>query len=63
MSNSIESAIDSEVLQALENYAEQTNILLDFIDTRCPSLTKVQTIQLSSLILKKLIDILSKREI
>lgn len=49
---------DKELLEAMEQYAVQTNFFLEYIERKCPGLTKVQTVELATLLIVKMAAIL-----
>ena len=53
---------DKELLEAMEQYAVQTNFFLEFIERKCPGLTKVQTVELATLLIVKMAAILCETE-
>ncbi|MBW4607877.1 MAG: hypothetical protein KME22_11800 [Hassallia sp. WJT32-NPBG1] len=46
----------------MEAYAAQTNLFLEFIERKCPGLTKAQTVELATLLIVKMAAILCETE-
>ena len=53
---------DKELLEAMEQYAVQTNLFLEFIERKCPGLTKAQSVELATLLIVKMAAILCETE-
>ena len=53
---------DKELLEAMEQYAVQTNLFLEFIERKCPGLTKAQAVELATLLIVNLAAILCETE-
>ena len=53
---------DKELLEAMEQYAVQTNLFLEFIERKCPGLTKVQSVELATLLIVKMAAILCETQ-
>ena len=53
---------DREVLEAMQEYATQANLFLEFIERKCPTLSKAQSIELATLLIVKMAAILCETE-
>jgi hypothetical protein len=54
--------IKNEALAALEAYAAQSNLFLDFVRSRYPELSEGEAVQVATVTLKKLMQLLSQYE-
>lgn len=54
--------VSDDVALAMQAYATQVNLFLDFIEQKCPRLTKAQSVELATLLIVQMAVILAETE-
>ena len=53
---------NKELVDAMQRYAVQANLFLEFIEKRCPKLSKTQSVELATLLIGQMAVILTETE-